>query len=303
MIAGIKYRTGQVGLRAGYAMRGATNLARLRVMGAVTPAGVASVMVGRNDDYMPDFTDRLRAVIGWNARHFVDEVIFVEWNPPADHDLLGPLLTREFPSLKVYVVPTEIHQRVCRNPKLPLMEYHAKNVGIRRAQADWVIATNADVAIGASAIRAFAASRPDPNVIWTAQRVDIHWQEWRRRGIGLADCVRYKRIIPYDKHGTGDFLLASREMWHRIRGYDENLLKHRIGCDVRGAAQMLAHGAEIRRIGDILHLAHPTSCTEGVQAHHGEYAPMDNLPYENDPGWGLGDSREVQIAERVWRLE
>ncbi len=32
------------------------------------------------------------------------------------------------------------------------MEYHAKNVGIRRAKSDWIIATNADVAIGLDTI-------------------------------------------------------------------------------------------------------------------------------------------------------
>jgi hypothetical protein len=183
------------------------------------------------------------------------------------------------------------------------MEYHAKNVGIRRAQSPWIIATNADVAIGADTIKTLAQTSLANDVAWTAQRIDIPWKEWRQKEIGLTDCIRYRRIIPYVQHGTGDFLLASRDLWHRVRGYDENLLKHRIGCDARGAAQMLAHGAEIQRIGNIMHLTHPTSCTEQVQAHHGEYAPLDNLPYQNDEEWGLGNCREVEIAERVWRLE
>jgi hypothetical protein len=255
---------------------------------------------------MLDFAERLRATIAWNIRHFVREVIFVEWNPPADRELLSPRLTKEFSSLRAYVIPSEIHNRLCHNSHLPLLEYHAKNVGIRRAESQWVVATNADVAIGPNTIRSFSqtgATSDTGHSAWTAQRIDIQWSEFRTRDIGLMDCTRYRRIIPYSVHGTGDFLMASRDLWHRVRGYDESLSKHRIGCDVRGAAQMEAHGAKIERIGDVLHLAHPTSCTEGVRPHHGERASLEGVPYQNSDDWGLANCTEKKIAERVWVLE
>jgi hypothetical protein len=59
----------------------------------------------------------------------------------------------------------------------------------------------------------------------------------------------------------------------------------------------------LRRVGQIFHMAHPTSCTEGVRPHHGELAGIDGVPYHNGESWGLGDCREVEVAERVWRLE
>jgi hypothetical protein len=66
---------------------------------------------------------------------------------------------------------------------------------------------------------------------------------------------------------------------------------------------MLAHGAEIEKAGTVLHLAHPTSCTEGVKPHHGEYASLEGVPYRNEDSWGLNDCRETQIGERTWILE
>lgn len=289
--------------QAAYAIKGASGFVKLQAANDREKAGVAAVMVGRNDDYMPDFVERLTAVTDWNTSHLIGEVIFVEWNPPPDRELISIGLAKKFPRFKGYVVPNVIHQTVCENPRLPVMEYHAKNVGIRRAQSEWIIATNADVAIAPDTITALRNNLGGSHGAWTAQRIDIHWADWRKSRIGLRDCAQYKRIIPYSQHGTGDFLMASRELWHRVRGYDENLLKHRIGCDVRGAAQMMAHGVKIDKIGNILHLAHPTSCTEGVKPHHGEYAPLDNLPYQNSADWGLGNCREIQISERVWRLE
>jgi len=302
MITGMKYRMAQALLTTGYALDGARDSTRMWLQTEAKRPAIAAVMVGRNDDYMPDFALRLRATLAWNIRHLVTEPIFIEWNPPPGRELLAVGLVQEFPTLRVYVVPKEIHDEVCHNPRLPLMEYHAKNIGIRRSTADWVMATNADVAISPETILACRNLDESEECALTAERIDIDWKEWRESGIGLTDCLRFRRMIPYSPFGTGDFLMARRAVWEKIRGYDENLLRHRIGCDARGAAQMVAHNARLRKIGRILHLAHPTSCTEGVQPHHGEAAPMNDLPYVNGPDWGQGNRKQIQIGERIWQL-
>jgi hypothetical protein len=303
-IRGVVYRLGLFGQRAGFAARGAQSYARLRLRrDAASRPQVAAVVVGRNDDYMSDFRERLIATIEWNVRHLIGEVVFVEWNPPADRALLSTELAGRFPSLRAYVVPAEMHAAVCRNPNIKLLEYHAKNVGVRRARSPWIMTTNADAALGLDTVNRLLATPLDPDVAWTAERVDIAWREGGQRSISLAASMRYARRIPYHRLGTGEFALAGKELWGRTRGYDESLVRHRIGCDVRGTAQMLAHGASIRRAGFVLHLQHPTSCTEGVRPHHGELATPEGVPYRNPDDWGLGGAREVELAERVWRLE
>jgi hypothetical protein len=200
-------------------------------------------------------------------------------------------------------VPPEIHQQVCKNPKVNLLEYHAKNVGIRRAKAPWIISTNADAAVGLDSTNTLLNTELERDVLWTAERWDIPWRENRQTEIGLWDSLRYRRLIPYERLGTGEFCLASRDLWHRARGFDEQLVRHRIGCDVRGTAQLVAHGGSIRRAGTVLHLTHPTSCTENIQPHHGDLATPKGVPYRNPDDWGFGNLKEVEIAERVWRLE
>lgn len=307
MITGLKYRFNQAKFNATYAIKGWRDYSRLAEGPPDhTRPQIAAVMVGRNDDYMPDFALRLEATLEWNIRHLITEPIFVEWNPPPDRELLAYRLVEKFPTLKVYVVPREIHEVVCHNPRLALMEYHAKNVGLRRAQAEWIIATNADVAIAPETIlacRRFEHDSVTESTAYIAERIDINWTEWRNRGIGAGDCLHFKRIVPLSPNGTGDFLMARRDLWQKIEGYDENLLRHRIGCDARGAAQMRAHAAEIRKIGRVLHLAHPTSCTEeGVRPHHGEAATLADLPYRNGSFWGQGERRQIEIGERIWQL-
>lgn len=303
VLRGISYRLGLLRQRAAFGLRGVGNYARLELRRNSRRPGVAAVVVGRNDDYMSDFAARLYATIQWNIRYLVDEVVFVEWNPPAERELLSSGLTKRFPNLRAYVVPAEIHQLTCRNDQIPLLEYHAKNVGIRRASSPWIMSTNADAAVGLDAVNTLLHAKLDPEVAWTAERFDIGWREDDQHDIDLAASLFYRRAIPYDPLGTGEFCLASRDLWHKIRGFDEKMVRHRIGCDVRGTAQMLAHGAKIKRVGTVLHLAHPTSCTENVQPHHGEWATIEGVPYHNGEDWGLGSCREIQLAERVWRLE
>lgn len=260
------------------------------------------MVVGRNDDYMPDFSARLRATIAWNLAHGITEVVFVEWNPPEQRELLAPAVAEEFSAARCYVVSRQVHERLCRNSNLALLEYHAKNVGVRRAGREWILATNADVVLAPDTVRSLARRSLGRDVAWTAQRVDIRWPEGRVRPVAGRDCLAYKRINPYQSYGTGDFLLAHRTLWHRVRGYDESLVRHRYNCDVRGVAQMLEHGAEARRAGSVLHLEHPTSCTEGVRPHHGEHAGLDGLPYRNTAEWGLGGYEDVPVTDRVWSI-
>lgn len=302
-IRGTLYRLGRMQTRTAFVADGIASFLRCRMHRNGSRPVITAVMVGRNDDYMADFRERLYATLEWNTRYLIDHVIFVEWNPPPDRELLAYGLTKKFKMLRAYVVPPEIHQTINRNPHVQLLEYHAKNVGIRRADSPWVLATNADAVLGMNLINRILGARLEPNVVWTAERIDIKWNENRQQHMGLFGSLRCRRFITYDPMGTGEFALASRELWERARGYDESMVKHRLGCDVRGIAQMLAHGAKINKAGPVLHLQHPTSCVEGLRPFHGEKATVEGVPYHNSDEWGLGNFCEVKLAERVWRLE
>ena len=301
-IRGALYRVDQLRVRTGFAVDGIANFLRLRFHQNGTRPPITAVVVGRNDDYMSDFAHRLRATIAWNVKYLADEVIFVEWNPPADRELLSIDLAKRFECLRAYVVAPDIHQALCENSNVPLLEFHAKNVGIRRAKSDWIVTTNADAAFGPDIVNRILETDLSEDVVFSAQRIDISWREGRETQIGAFDCLRYRRVIPYHPLGTGEFGLASRRMWERARGYDETLVRHRIGVDKRGVAQLIAQGARSENAGTVFHLAHPTSCTEGVQEHHGDWASWADVPYENDQNWGLADRQETKIADRVWLL-
>ena len=266
---------------------------------------VCAVFAGRDDNFVPDNVERIRAVIEWNSKVLCDEVIFVEWNPLPDRPLLSPALTKDYPNLRCYVVPKEIHEEICTNPRMPVMEYFAKNVGIRRAQSDFICATNSDILWDWN-VRHMRWLL-DKRLVFATRRKELSWD-------GSAPSQEYLRdprnVIEYRfgwrqdlAYGSGDFTMAHKSLWQRARGYDESMKNERISCDGRGLFQLLEVGGKQIHMGFHYHLFHPTTSSASGNISHGQiFEYSRNLPYQNPPDWGLGDCAEELIAERVWKL-
>src|SRR5882762_635687 len=112
-IRGALYRLGQLQARTAFTAGAVADFLRLRINHNGARPSITAVVVGRNDDYMSDFKQRLQATIAWNAKYLVDEVVFVEWNPPAERELLSLSLTRRFDFLRAYVVTPAVHSLIC----------------------------------------------------------------------------------------------------------------------------------------------------------------------------------------------
>src|SRR3954453_8700966 len=112
------------------------------------------VATARNDDHggnplyrMQLFVDGLIA----QADRFrvPTELVLVEWNPPADRPRLADVL--DWPEgaghcdVRIIEGPHDLHSPLERSDRLPLFQMIGKNVGIRRARGDLVLATNIDI--------------------------------------------------------------------------------------------------------------------------------------------------------------
>lgn len=266
---------------------------------------VSAVVVARNDGYFPDYEARLRATVMWNHARLADEVILVEWNPPAGAPLFATNLTRDFPFVKAYVVPENIHQQFAPPPHLCMLDYMAKNVGIRRATGDYICGSNIDICFDPCA--AFIRFMLAPQFIYRTRRVDFHWDG---NPIQAENLCRKAGHLPGPTgwrsnffHGSGDFTLAHRDLWHRARGYDESIPLQRLHADSRGLMQLQAQGGIIVLWGHHYHTYHASSSTgAGKAIVPGAFNFMESLPYENGAAWGLGQAVEAPLSERVWQL-
>ena len=126
------------------------------------------VATARNDNHGGDLLHRMQTFVNALAaqcvRHRVpSELVLVEWNPPRDRSRLTEALEWPEPSpwlsARVVTVPPEVHSRLRYAERLPLFQMIAKNVGIRRARGEFVLATNVDL-VFSDELMAFLARRP-----------------------------------------------------------------------------------------------------------------------------------------------
>lgn len=267
---------------------------------------ITIVVVGRNDNYGGDFRRRLAVTLEWNLNATGGQGIYVEWNPVLDAPSDAPWLIERFPRLRVYVVSPKKHQEVSTNPNIPVMEYFAKNVGIRRATTPWIAVVNADILLGRNLIKHLPLVR-DRSTVYGGNAVTISWNGEQVTAPLLLDPARHvssglasSSLMGY----SGNFLLAHRDLWHQARGYDETLRDRRVGCDDHGIMHLHTFGIRTRVLGDRYHLDHVESWGHGAQSHQGKFFDFrEGVPYHNPDDWGLGNAHEMQIGERTWLLK
>ena len=139
------------------------------------------VVATRNDDHGGNLMGRTQIFLdGWltQARRYniPSELIFVEWNPPADRPPLAEAL--KWPAdfgpctVRFIEVPREVHQRYQHAAGLPLYQMIGKNVGIRRARGRFVLATNIDILFSNELAAFLGERRLDPNRMYRVDRYD-----------------------------------------------------------------------------------------------------------------------------------
>jgi len=289
------------------------------------------VLTGRNDEYGVDFRARFLRTLAFNVRELDAcrvpfEVVFVEWAPPAGRALLidGVLETiprlRDGRSFRGIAVDRAYHDALSLNPRLEYLEFVAKNVGIRRAAGEYVLASNCDVFLGRAVLDVFARRALEPRVLYRAPRhdlklaVDASSVEWEvledpRNLAYPAPVLR----PPFMGGGTGDFILLDRGSWHALRGFNEIYRLARVGIDHNFLIKVLSDGLSIRDIGGpVYHLNHLGSyrLTRSTYKGREAEAPYGNVQwhsrgivYANPSTWGLSAAPEQRDAQQRSTLQ
>lgn len=138
------------------------------------------VATARNDNHGGNMLRRMQifvnGLIEQSRRYQLDtELVIVEWNPLPDRPRLSEVLT--FPVegspcvVRIVEVSPELHQQLRYSQSLPLFQMLAKNVGIRRAQGEFVLATNIDLLFSDELFSFLAARQLQPG---KSYRIDRH---------------------------------------------------------------------------------------------------------------------------------
>jgi hypothetical protein len=140
------------------------------------------VAVARNDDHGGNLLYRLQLFVSGLVTQcerfrLPTELVLVEWNPPLDRPRLAEVLDwpagTGYCSVRIIDVPNELHNTLEYSDHLPLFQMTAKNVGIRRARGEFVLATNIDILFSDALMRFLAQRTLRPGFVYRADRFDV----------------------------------------------------------------------------------------------------------------------------------
>jgi hypothetical protein len=139
------------------------------------------VATSRNDNHGGNMLRRMQIFINGLLeqcrRHQLDaELILVEWNPPSDNPSLADVLSWQVEGspcvVRIIQVPPEVHHQLNHSASLPLFQMIAKNVGIRRARGQFVLATNIDLLFSDELFSLIASRQLQTGAVYRLDRYD-----------------------------------------------------------------------------------------------------------------------------------
>jgi hypothetical protein len=105
------------------------------------------------------------------------ELVLVEWNPPSDRPRLADVIewpaARDWCDVRIVEVPSDLHIRHEYSDRLPLFQMIGKNVGIRRARGQFVLATNIDILFSDPLMAFIGERRLREGVLYRVDRYDV----------------------------------------------------------------------------------------------------------------------------------
>src|SRR5947207_8452796 len=290
---------------------------------------ISVVTYGRNDNY--GYNLHKRTAFGFNclAENLTedDEILFVDYNT-SDHlptlpefiwDTFTPKALR---LIKVIRVSNKVHESIKGDSPLSILENVSRNAGIVRSnpQNHWILSTNPDVLmVLASKWKNFdqllegqkdsfyEMPRFDiPESIWSSlgrhhpkRNMEVLRDWFASHGAAVAEAIpdpRFQRFTLFD--APGDFQLAPRDYFLRVRGFDESMNKY-LHSDSNLAKRMwLFNGRRTDHLVDELWVLHQDHYLSGewarnagsIQHNDCEKKILQQWDVEaNDEKWGLQD--------------
>jgi hypothetical protein len=214
---------------------------------------ISIVIVGRNDDHGVDFLARMKSFIRSLDRQLADyrglaELIVVEWNPLDDRPQFQEILPIPVNiDLRIITVPRDVHDTI--GHPWPVLEFYAKNVGIRRTHGKYVLVTNPDIIFSDKMIYAMAQRQFEVDYFYRCDRYDFHGQGLHDQAVENYVDFAVRNVFqghlsdnqihlidlnttldqfpvsdPKNIHtnGAGDFILASRDTFDKVGGMFES---------------------------------------------------------------------------------
>ena len=231
---------------------------------------LSAVVISRNDNYGGNLADRATYCLNSLIDTF-DEVFYIDWNSPT-HSLLYDIedrLTKKGNLEHIVITPEVASMFTNNDPHAQVCcETLARNIGIRRATGDYIVSTNIDVIAPKRDHLEKAINELDKNTFYTISRRHVEWKDiekfhggerkysdWkalRDHLIENSEERKYdEKVVDGDDYSIinccGDFQLAHKDIWHEIKGFEEELI-YVLYSDTNVQKKVIKHGFNLKAI-------------------------------------------------------
>jgi hypothetical protein len=265
-----------------------------------------AILTSKNDNYGGNLHHRaIMCLTSLIENH--DEVIFVDWRTKDNNSIINNIKYKlpHTKKLKSIQVSKEfLQEKYPSISRYSMIESIGRNVGIRRADGDYIISTNIDII--SSPIN---HSILNEDIFYTVPRRDIdenfhlglnsfsklYETIWNNR-----DSYQQKNKIMGNSdvwsliNCCGDYQIGHRNVWEKMRGFEESIL---FGCGIdTNVMKKASFFSQIKTLDEhyVFHLNHGKSSDKDEDE---ELAPMSNQESiiqkftntENNDNWGMSN--------------
>ena len=260
------------------------------------PYKTAAVVSSRNDGYK----EKERFIIHLTSLlETFDEVVYVDWNSP-EHSVIYDIID-DLPKtnrLKHIVIPKEIHSLIASEiPDLPnCYDSLALNVALRRTDAEWIVVTTSDIIPPFREDFEEFIKSCNKNTFYSLSRREVDYNEVLQNKENLTEYRKYlnntsqpryfpARLTPNDNYSIinccGDFQLATKNIFLKLRGYEENMC-YKCFIDSNIQKKAVLYGFELKVHYDLplYHMSHknilPQASTDKIHEVADKKPPVYN---------------------------
>ncbi len=278
---------------------------------------IGAVMVGRNDNYGKNLVERFSYCLN-SMLETMDEIVFVDWNTSKDKVTLIEELGDAIPKSKklhwIRITLEQASEWTNHDPEAQAVcEVMARNIGLRRLNTEYLISTNVDVIcadrhlldeeLPINTLFTTTAKRSislyDLRLIGTPQEVQKIRNRFKELELepeyGQQPDIQIREDDFYSVVSSpGDFQIAHRDIWYKIRGFEERLYKKGYtDTNIQKKATLFGFDLSVNRDIPVWHIGH-----DGGWGGSGGINDMDlALTMEettNTPEWGQAE-KDLQI--------
>jgi len=243
------------------------------------PGKTAVVVFGRNDGYKEKqrFAIHLTTML-----ETFDEVIYVDWNSPTRSFLYEVLdMIPKTGRLKHIAIPPEYALMMSNNDEKAQVcnSVLSFNLGLRRTDAEWIVLSTTDIIPPTKEALQKFILQANKNSLYTFSRRDIEYDDVivnldrlddYRKELDRTTEPRYfpTKVTPNDNYSIfnccGDFQLATKNIWYKMRGYEEPML-YACFVDTNAQKKAVLYGFDLIPIYDIplYHMSHKGMGNDG----------------------------------------